>query len=77
MELELATLADIAGELLKRNVRFVLISLEHTNSERQKAACFSGKGAGYGDLAHLFDVGREVAEGLEEDGGGDREGKEA
>ena len=62
MELELATIEDIANELLAREIRFAFIAIEDTNTPRREFACFSGKGVDYQDISNLFGFGREVIE---------------
>lgn len=63
MDLELATTEDIANELLNRQIRFAFVVIESTNTPRTKVACFSGKGVDHQDVSDLFEFGREVFEG--------------
>ena len=67
MEIELATTADIVRELQRRNLRFVFVSLEHTNSERHDRFCLAGQGADTEDLMSLMDIGYEAFEELDDD----------
>ena len=62
MELQLATTEDIANELLERQIRFVFLTIESTNTPRLQFACFSGKGVDHRDILELCEFGREVFE---------------
>lgn len=70
MDLSLATLEDIAKELLQRQIRFALVAVEDTNSERNDFACLCGKGISHQDVAELFEYGRAVFQEEMDDGDG-------
>jgi len=60
MDLELATLEDIATELSHREVRFALVVIEDTNTPRPEIACFAGQGVDHQDVENLFEAGRQI-----------------
>ena len=60
MDLELATLEDIATERSHREVRFALVVVEDTNTPRQEITCFAGGGVDHQDIANLFEAGRQM-----------------
>ena len=62
MDLELATIEDIASELLTRQIRFAFVAIEDSNTRRDDSACLSGKGIDHQDVSNLFAFGREVFE---------------
>ena len=65
MDLELATIEDIIDELARRQMRFVFVGVEHTNSHRDSLACVAGRGVDEGDVMHLFAAGKQAFEGLD------------
>ena len=69
MDLRLATTEDIVNELLQRELRFAFVCIEDTNSRRDAAACFAGKGDNRWDVVRLLHAGQETLERLNEDGG--------
>ena len=62
MDLELATLEDIAIELSHREVRFALVVVEDTNTPRTEIVCVAGQGVDHQDVANLFEAGRQFCE---------------
>lgn len=54
MELESATLHDIMQELQRRQLRFVFIGVEITNSGRKDATCFAAQAASKDELLSLI-----------------------
>lgn len=68
MDLKLATTADIVNELLGRELRFVLIAVEHTNSRRTDAAYLAGQGASVQDVLSLIQIGHDAFDQIEQDG---------
>jgi hypothetical protein len=60
MDLELATIEDIASELLSREIRFAFVAIEDTNTARTDGVCFSGKGVDHQDVSDLFEAGRQI-----------------
>ena len=62
MDLELATLEDIANELASRELRFALVAIEDTNAQFADAVWFAGQGVNHQDVSNLFEAGRQVFE---------------
>jgi len=60
MDLHLATIDDIIAELRGRDLRFVLVAREVTNSTREDAAWIAGAGVANVDAMQLIRIGRRA-----------------
>jgi len=65
MEMELASTGDIIHELQRRQLRFVLVAMENTNSAREDMAYVAGQGDDCADVISLMRMGREALEEIE------------
>jgi hypothetical protein len=70
MELELATIEGIIEELQKRQLRFVFIGVEDTNSRRDDMVFVAGKGFGPDDISRLIHLGQAAFDGLNDEADG-------
>lgn len=61
MELELATVNDIVEELRRRNLRFVFVGVEATNT-REHTAVVAGAGRDLVELLRMLNIGRATFE---------------
>ena len=67
MELEFATTRDIVDELQRRNMRFIFVGTENTNSSRKDATCISAQGTSMDDVLSLVKIGEDAFLNLDEE----------
>lgn len=68
MELQLATIGDIVEELRRRQLKFVLIGTEATNSRRMPLSFVAGQGEDREEMLYLISLGHAaIQDGDEEE----------
>lgn len=67
MELEFATTKDMMEELHRRNMRFIFVATENTNSQRKNGTCIAVQGTSVDELLTLIEIGHDVCMDLDEE----------